>query len=350
MRRREPWHNVSSEALPTSLSDQPQALKKRSHGPDRIQREFPLITVGVTCFNAASTIARAIESAIKQDWPHKEIIVVDDASTDGSGALLTEMTRKHPGLRVIRHPTNEGYSGALNTIIKASRGEFLAIFDDDDESRQDRLTKQWRRLTNYERFRGAELVLCYTNRHVVLAGQTNPDHVAIAIGREPPEPAGSIVANYLFGYLADSHHVWGMLGSGTLMARRRTFLALGDFDVSFRRYAELDLAVRAALRGAHFIAVNEPVMIQHKTASADNSGKTRLEYALKLRRKHKKYLVSEKAYLASISMAHAWFHGNAGHYWRHRLFLALAYGLLPNSILVAKLASRLVGYHATQAY
>ena len=142
--------------------------------------------------------------------------------------------------------------------------EFVTFFDDDDESRQDRLTKQWRRLTDYERLRGAELVLCYANRDVVGTGQARSNHVAMAIGREPPEPSGPIVANYLFGHLADSHHVWGMLGSGTLMARRRTFLAVGGFDKSFRRYEEWDFAVRAAFQGAHFIAVNEPLIIQYE--------------------------------------------------------------------------------------
>jgi glycosyltransferase involved in cell wall biosynthesis len=262
--------------------------------------------------------------------------------------LLEQIARKNPSLHIMRHATNEGYPGALNTIIKASRGDFIAFFDDDDESRDDRLTKQWRRLTDYERIHEAELVLCYSNRHIVLAGDTKADHLALAIGREPPEPAGSIVAKYLFGCLADSYHVWGMLGSGTMMARRNAFLAIGDFDLSFRRYAELDLAIRAALRGAHFIAVNEPVMTQHKTSTADNSGRTRLKYALKLRRKHKDYLVAEKSYLASVSMARAWFHGNAGHYWRHHLFLALAYGLLPPSILVTKLGSRMFGRNTAQ--
>jgi GT2 family glycosyltransferase len=169
------------------------------------------------------------------------------------------------------------------------------------------------------------------------------------IGREPPEPNGSIVAKYLFGYLADSHHVWGMLGSCTMMARRSTFLTLGNFDASFRRYAELDLAVRAALGGAHFIAVNEPLIIQYKTVSADKSGKIPLEYAIKLRRKHKDYLRNKMIYLASVAMAHAWFHGSAGHRWRHHIFLATAYCLLPPSILAAKLASRLVGHDALQA-
>ena len=52
---------------------------------DSIHSEFPLITVGITCFNAADTIARAIESAMKQDWPNKEIIRVE--STNASSLL-----------------------------------------------------------------------------------------------------------------------------------------------------------------------------------------------------------------------------------------------------------------------
>jgi glycosyltransferase involved in cell wall biosynthesis len=314
-----------------------------------MQPEFPLITVGVTCFNAADTIARAIESALKQDWPNKEIVVVDDASTDSSEAVLQAMAQHHPGFRVIRHRANEGYAGALNTIIKASRGEFLAIFDDDDESRQDRLTKQWRRLTDYEQLRGTELVLCYANRNLVETDETKPDYVVMAIGRQAPEPNGQIVANYLFGYLADSHHVWGELGSCTLMARQRTFLAFGNFDANFKRCAEWDFAVRAALRGAHFIAVNEPLVTQYTTATADKSGTIPLKYAVRLRRKHKAYLKKGKVYLASVAMAHARFHGAKHRPWKCRFFLALGYALLPSAIRAAKLRARRVEHAAAQA-
>jgi glycosyltransferase involved in cell wall biosynthesis len=286
---------------------------------------------------------------MKQDWPNKEVIVVDDASTDDSEVLLQEMARQHSELRVIRSAANRGVAAARNTILSEARGEFIAFFDDDDESRPDRLTTQWRRLTDYEGLHGTELVFCYANRDVVRVGQTKPDHVAMAIGRQPPEPNGPIVANYLFGHLADSHYVWGLLGSCSLMARRRTFLVLGEFDASFRRYEEWDLAVRAALQGAHFIAVNESLIIQYKTVSADKSGKLGLQYALKLARKHKNYLKTEQAYLASVATAHARFHGNAGNYWRKRLFQALAYGLLPPSILAEKLASRFIRHGATHA-
>ena len=303
---------------------------------------LPLVTIAITCFNAADTIRRAIDSALRQDWPRKEIVIVDDASTDGSGKRLEEIARSHPLLRVVRHEVNAGYAGALNSAIEASRGAFLAIFDDDDESRPDRITRQWQRITDYERAHDAGLVLCYTNRNVVRHGQNDISHVAAAMGREAPEPHGRAVASYLFGYFADPRYVWGMLGSCTLMARRSTFAAIGAFDQSFRRSAELDFAVRAALQGAHFIAVNQALITQYKTPGGEKSGTIPLQYALNLRRKHRDFLARENVYLASLAMAHGWFHSNAGRAWRSRLFMALAYALLPLNILAAKCRSRIL--------
>ena len=48
----------------------------------------PLITTGMTCFNAAATVGRALESALAQDWPDFEVAVDDDASSGSSPALL----------------------------------------------------------------------------------------------------------------------------------------------------------------------------------------------------------------------------------------------------------------------
>ena len=76
-------------------------------GSDETQAEFPLMTVGISCFNAENTIARAIESAMKQDWCNKEIVIVDDASTDGSAAMLQKIAQQHPGLRVIRQTVQD---------------------------------------------------------------------------------------------------------------------------------------------------------------------------------------------------------------------------------------------------
>ena len=56
----------------------------------RKKSSLPLITIGITCYNAEKTIRRAVDSALSQDWPNYEVIVVDDGSTDNSLKILRE--------------------------------------------------------------------------------------------------------------------------------------------------------------------------------------------------------------------------------------------------------------------
>jgi glycosyltransferase involved in cell wall biosynthesis len=304
-----------------------------------MESSFPLVTIGITCHNAADTITRAVGSALAQDWPNAEIIVVDDCSTDGSWQVLEALARGEPKLKVLRHEANKGYPSALNTIFSAARGEFIAIFDDDDDNVLDRLKAQYERISDYERATGSRLVFCYANRNVVKRGQTAPDHVALAIGRRAPEPRGPAVADYLFAISADPRFVWGMFGSCTLMARRSTFSAVGPFDENFRRCAEWDMAVRAALIGTHFIAIDRPLTTQYKTQSADKSGPVPLKYALLLREKHRDYLEQRGFYFASRALARSNFHDNEKQIWKSRAYRLLAFMLAP-SLLWERLRSR----------
>ena len=312
----------------------------------------PLVTIGVTCFNAAGTISRAIASALRQEWSNKEIIVVDDASSDSSPAVLETLAHQSREIRVIRHRTNTGLAGALNTIIKEARGEFIALFDDDDESVPERLSYQWHRIVRYERAKQCNLVLCYSNRNVVKAGKSAPNWVARAVGREPPEPHGIAVADYIFGNVWDRNAVWGMFGSCTLMARRETFLSIGPFDEEFRRCAEWDLAVRAAFQGAHFVAVDHPLVTQHKTGGADKSEAKSLRYALHLREKYRPYLKEQRFYRASRAMARAQYHGGRGRIWASRAYALVACVLSPNFLWqkfarASGLGERRVGRHCS---
>ena len=284
----------------------------------------PLITLGVTCYNAVDTIARAILSASRQDWPNKEIIIVDDASTDTSRAAIEEFVGCDPTIRVIQHPVNRGLAGALNTIVNEARGEFIAFFDDDDESVPERLEAQWSRIVKYERANGCKLVLCYSNRNVVRRGGDRPHHIARAIGRQEPEPHGPIVADYLLGLGRDRQFAWGLFGSCTLMARRETFLGVGPFDETFRSCAEWDFAIRAAFMGTHFIAVDKPLVTTYKTAGADKAGNVPLKFALQLRTKYKDYLSQRHAYWSSRAIAFHNFYGSKGRKWRSRAYLGLA--------------------------
>ena len=91
--------------------------------------------------------------------------------------------------------------------------------------------------------------------------------------------------------------------------------------------------IRAALRQAHFIAVDEPLVTQHITSTADKAGKLPLEYALKLREKYRSYLEARHVYPASKAIAHSRFHYAKGRKWASRIYLALACLLSPTRVM-----------------
>lgn len=290
---------------------------------------FPRVTIGITCFNAADTIERAIQSAMDQNWPNLEIIIVDDCSKDSSGEIIKKISENHHNILFLQQKENRGYPAALNSIIQHASGEYIAFFDDDDISTPDRITKQVKRLKEYTAHSNAEIILCYSNRNVIKPNQKTIDHVAKALGRHAPEPKGKAVADFIFKTKRDSFYTWGLFGSCTLMTHRNTFEKVGSFDETFRRSAEWDFAVRAAFLDAHFIAVDEPLITQYKTPTSDKAGNTPLYYALKLREKYRNYLEKENAYWGSRHMARMCHYSARKYPIRSRFFWIIAHLLLP---------------------
>jgi glycosyltransferase involved in cell wall biosynthesis len=86
------------------------------------------VSIVIPAYNAAATIGEAIESALAQDFRDREIIVVNDGSTDSTGEVLRKYGDR---IRVIEQ-TNHGQSRARNVAIAAAQGEYLAFLDSDD--------------------------------------------------------------------------------------------------------------------------------------------------------------------------------------------------------------------------
>lgn len=95
------------------------------------------ISVVIPMYNSASTICRAIESVLVQTSVAFEVIVVDDASTDNSVALV----REHYGSKVklICMESNKGPSTARNAGIGVATGDYVAFLDADDRWHKDKL-------------------------------------------------------------------------------------------------------------------------------------------------------------------------------------------------------------------
>ena len=93
----------------------------------------PPLTVLMPVYNEARTVERAIASVLDADGlPERELIVVDDGSTDGSAELLR--SRDWPdSMRVLFHDRNQGKGAAVRTAVAQASGEVSAIFDADLE-------------------------------------------------------------------------------------------------------------------------------------------------------------------------------------------------------------------------
>jgi glycosyltransferase involved in cell wall biosynthesis len=99
----------------------------------------PLVTIGIPCYNAAQWIAAAVQSALDQTWPDKEIVVVDDGSTDGS---LDTLRKFGDAIRIEQAP-HGGANHARNLILQAARGEWTQYLDADDYLRIDKIQRQF---------------------------------------------------------------------------------------------------------------------------------------------------------------------------------------------------------------
>jgi len=89
----------------------------------------PLVSIIIPVHNAGRWLAETLESALVQTWPAREIIVVDDHSTDGSRELAQSFASR--GVQVLTHP-NRGASAARNAGLNAARGELIKFLDADD--------------------------------------------------------------------------------------------------------------------------------------------------------------------------------------------------------------------------
>ena len=90
------------------------------------------ISIIIPSYNSETSIERCIRSAALQSYPEKEIIAVDDASTDGTQEILRRLEREILSLRVIIRKKNGGVSAARNTGMEAATGRWLVTLDGDD--------------------------------------------------------------------------------------------------------------------------------------------------------------------------------------------------------------------------
>ena len=93
--------------------------------------EHPVVSLIIPVYNAEATLERCLDSVIAQSYPHLEIIVINDGSTDRTKAILDGYATQDNRIKVL-HVQNGGVSKARNLGLQTVTGDFIQFLDSDD--------------------------------------------------------------------------------------------------------------------------------------------------------------------------------------------------------------------------
>lgn len=203
------------------------------------------VSVIALCYNHAPFLREALDSILGQTYPRLEVWLVDDASTDGSPAILREYAARYPNWRLLLLPENVGNCRAFNEAFRQSRGEFVIDFATDDVLLPARVARQVAAFQAAE----ASVGVVYTNAELIGEGGEllGRHHRPDGHGGLLPRPAsGWVFAEVLRRYF---------ISTPTMMMRRACLAQLGGYDEALA-YEDFDFWVRAS-RDWQFVYLDE---------------------------------------------------------------------------------------------
>ncbi|MBI4055705.1 MAG: glycosyltransferase [Elusimicrobia bacterium] len=211
------------------------------------------VSVILPLYNNAETLGRSAQSILDQTFKDFELIIVDDASTDGGAEILERF--QDPRIRVIRHAQNKGRSQARNAGIDEAKGEYIAFIDADDAARPTRLEEQVKFLEDHP-----DIALCGAWAEFVYPDGTRAEC------RHPTDPKTirkTALASPPFVH-------------ATVIVRKETLKEVGGFDRTLKMAEDYDLYLRIA---AKYSTANLPKVFCDYTVHAGWGYRCREQWA-----------------------------------------------------------------------
>lgn len=188
----------------------------------------PRISVAMGVYNNAPFLGEAIESILAQTFGDFEFLIVNDGSSDESGAIIDAYAARDPRVRAIHQP-NRGLVASLNRIIEEARAPLIARMDGDDITLPERFAKQ------------------------IALLEKNPDYGVVGTSTHDIDMQGRLKRNTDFHPLTHETFLETLTGGPLLchpsvMMRRDIVLAVGGYRAAFRHCEDYDLWLRLAGR------------------------------------------------------------------------------------------------------
>jgi glycosyltransferase involved in cell wall biosynthesis len=188
----------------------------------------PLVSICIPSYNHAQYLPATLDSALAQTYPHVEIIVLDDGSTDDSLKIARDYETRFPGkIKVYTHPNgaNRGISRTVNAAFAHSKGKYWMGLPSDDILYPDKIEKQ---IDFLEKNPALGFVYCYVD-YIDSGGKPVPGRFGKDITVDEDPLKSMILENFIPGM--------------AILARREAIERVGEHDADLI-YSDWDFWVR----------------------------------------------------------------------------------------------------------
>ena len=217
-----------------------------------MQINNPFISVVIPTYNRESTIEKALLSVLNQTYKNIEVIIIDDASQDKTHEVIKSYLSDK--VLYFKLEKNGGVSDARNYGIKKSHGEYIAFQDSDDEWYSSKLEKQIAVINQDD---SVGLVYCRFKK--ILDKSTYDIY---------PKHSEALLYGDLKSVLID-HNI---IGTPTMLIKKKVLDDIGLFDTKMIQYEDWDLALRVSIKYSIGF-VDEVLVDSHMSSKGVNSDK-----------------------------------------------------------------------------
>lgn len=212
-----------------------------------------LVSIIIPCYNDAQYIEQAVQSALDQTYPYKEIIVVDDGSNVETKAVLKQL---EPKITHLITQENQGQSTARNVGIKAAKGEFILVLDSDDYFEPSFCEEA---VAVFSTDATIKIVTC----QATLLFSDNKKELYI--------PKGGDIKNFMYGNCA----------LGTSMFKKEDWKSASGYDETMRSgFEDWEFFIRLLKLGGTTFVIQKPLYTYRKREDSTTSKANKVRYDL----------------------------------------------------------------------
>ena len=228
-------------------------------------KKWPLVSVIILNYNGRNLLDECLKSVLNANYPNLEIILVDNASTDGSIEIIEERYKNVPFLRIIKNASNFGFAAGNNIGVSYAKGKYIVFLNNDTVVEPNWLT---------------ELVSVMENDVKIGAAQSK---LLSLTDKKSIDSAGDFIDYYGFSIRRGG---WGEKDEGqydrieeifsargaALIVRSKVLAEIGAFDPDFfLGYEDIDLCWRIRLNGYKIVLVPNSRVYHIGSATATSS-------------------------------------------------------------------------------